>query len=448
MSQRTRSNGVIIDGFGSSYAIRIYNPNPVSITVGSNVISAFQTRDIPDIGTLKSKSGQTSTITDFVPGIGSYNAVDHQKVKYNWNANSFEYGPLDMATPAPNPKPFTMWAFGTLSPAMDPSLLQDSDALFGAIDSTAILKARATNQMRPDEPDMGFDLAQFIGELTDFSGFYKAVGQHMLGLRSKLTDMIYRQIVPRRRDKHLRKRGSSWSLSGITEAGVSADLARKLVWQPLIADIHKLRKKLLDLDAAYRRTLNPQTVVVRGKSQSNSYKLNNWTQTNGHVKHACTYTRTKDVVTWALIRRKPLAIPGNAFLRHYLGLYPRASVLWELKSLTFVFDMFADVGKWLRQFESGPVSIPFETLSTGYSVKTVSSIVHQTTLNWPFHHGSALVGATGADFERTSYQRFNAPLEWNNSAIEPLQIGLPNMDQVGTIAELVYMAWNRNSRRD
>lgn len=136
------------------------------------------------------------------------------------------------------------------------------------------------------------------------------------------------------------------------------------------------------------------------------------------------------------------------FMRHYFGLMDNwTSVGWELVPLSFIVDWFIDVGRFLRQFERSSTVVPHTITQSGWSVKT--TITHADELIWNLHTdltgGSTHTGVAGA-YQKVTYQRQPGSLDFDNSDIEPLQIGLPNLSQVGTLGEILLLKFRNQVR--
>ena len=204
-----------------------------------------------------------------------------------------------------------------------------------------------------------------------------------------------------------------------------------------------------NFDRSYARLSNPKLMRVRGRAESTVYAVPTAQGLTISGQYVITSRRrTKEVVAWALVKPKRINLPKLNFLYHYFGLYPRVSVAWEFIPLSFLIDMVIDVGSYLRQFELGPIQVEFETVSSGYSVKSTDT--HNDQQFWSFNNTSDLTGpahvpgATGT-YRKSQYIRVPGPIAWGAENIAPIQVGLPSLGQLGTIGEMVYLAFGRHN---
>jgi hypothetical protein len=303
--------------------------------------------------------------------------------------------------------------------------------------------------MQPGVPPVGANIAQFLGELTDFRGFLEGLYGRLTQLPSKIANMLL-TVKPSRRRAY---NGNPWK--GITGAdlissGVQADIVLKLVVEPLVKDLKQIKRAWLDLERAYRRANSSKPYVVRGSARSESYA----TPTDYGSSSMGSFVRSQrlrqiEVHTWALVGHTlPFDLSKAAFMRHYFGLLDHwTSTAWELIPLSFIVDWFADIGRFLRQFERSSTVMPFTIIQSGWSVKT--TIVHADDLIWNLHTdltgGATHPGVTGA-YQKVTYSRTPGSLDFDNSDIEPLQIGLPNLGQIGTLGELLFLKFRSSIR--
>ena len=441
---RTRTRDLKALGTSGSRTIRVTN---MSATTGVTIAGAFyspgQTRDIvfpQDTGVVNNReiTGSKDNITDEPHGVGAYNEVNHTKEEWNYQLQA------GFATTLMLTKSGVPYRVQYLAGVEGASVCHQNNGVdagsYPPLSSTATLKALAANSMRPGEPPVGADLLQFIGELTDFRGLLENIGKRLLKLPSAIANLLL-NVSPRKRARRYEQAWKSLTLASIISTGVSADLAWKLVWGPLIKDLKKIRRAVYDLDRAYRRVLAAKPFVVRGYAQASSSAtpMDYGSSTMGGFVRSFR-TKQLEVRTWAMVQHTSPDLKRRDFMYHYLGLYPRVSVAWELMPLSFVVDWFVDIGRWLRQFEQSPVQLPFKVIQSGYSVK--STVTHADIWIWNLHSdltgGATIPGVTGG-YQKVQYQRLRDSLIFNSSAIEPLQFGLPSLGQLGTLGELVFL---------
>lgn len=423
----------------------------MTIYVGAWTIPAGVTSKVTTLGGYKDLQGSTGVITD-VGGLRDlvFNNCDHTVNKVENCTNTAYNHDWQRVTIASGPsagKPCDIRVNGTMNPVGAQYEYGTDVQSYLNVSSVAALKLQAEGQMKPGAPPQGFDLAQFIGELTDFSSLFKSIARGLLNAKDDLLDRTAHLLSRRIYRAAFTVEQKPWSeiaaivFKHLLNVGVSSHLAWKLVYEPLYRDLGKLKDALLRYDDRLRRLQLPKTFRVYGTAISQGSALAD----SGPIGLSYGYNgvQTRKVVTWALVRQKPLfnVVPSK-FLRAYYGLSPRLSVAWELMPLSFVVDWFMDIGAWLRQFDGSVYQIPFELISSGYSVKDEWSVqwIARPTYQW----ANAFVGVTfkpvmGKRF-KSVYQRRAGGITFNPAgAMQPLELKLPNLGQLGTLAELVYV---------
>jgi hypothetical protein len=385
-------------------------------------------------------TGTNESITDWQKGLGSYNECSQTKDQWAY--------PLS-AVPT---KTYNLQKSGNtyrveFLPSNVAASLQNlnTSATAGSYppqDSSTVLKARATNQMQPGVPPIAANMSQFLGELTDFRGFFEGLYERLLKLPSTIANMLLTAKPSKRR----RLSGGPWNgISGadIIGAGVQADLVWKLVISPMIKDCKQIKRAWLDLERVYRRVLSTKPYRVRGRAESSSDAPPMDYGSSSMASYVRSWRQRKiEVCTWAMVRNDvPFDLSKGAFMRHYFGLMDNwTSTGWELVPLSFIVDWFVDVGRFLRQFERSSTVLPHTIVSSGWSVKT--TITHADELIWNLHTdltgGATHPGVAGA-YQKVTYLRQPGSLDFDNSDIEPLQIGLPNLSQIGTLGEILAL---------
>jgi hypothetical protein len=146
------------------------------------------------------------------------------------------------------------------------------------------------------------------------------------------------------------------------------------------------------------------------------------------------------VVVWSLVDYAPIQLNEWNALKQFYALHPRMGTAWELIPLSFVVDMFVDIGRFISQFDRRQVVRPGVIRTSGYSVKDT---LEMKAIMFPgvLLSGSKIYGAPDVAISgtvtRKEYARVKASL-LNIPSIEPIRIKLPNLSQVGTLAELVW----------
>jgi hypothetical protein len=442
---RTRTRGALSSGTYGSLSAFVNNASGNTISVGGRSIPpyAFEyfTWDQNHVGVDgRDYGGKLETITDNPSGVGVYNEVDQVKEEADYPLQVVEFT-RDLKTPDGDDYNVTFW--GNVASSYCQKAVPTGGP-YPPQDGATVLKARATNTMKPSEPPMGADIANFIGELTDFDQLLKNLGRNLLATPGRVLALLAARKNPKRWKFKLNKTILDLTVADLVKLGVSADLARKLVWEPLIKDIQKIKRAIYDYDRAYARCLSMDPFRVRGRASSESNcQVVYGSSSAGNIIYSDRQRRI-EVVTWAQCAYEFPAMPDTSFFTHYYGLWARPSLLWEWTSLSFIFDWFVDVGRWLRQFERSPYQLPFRVVQSGYSVK--ETVTHTDELRWNLHSsltGGATLPPVQGKYSTVSYKRFRAPLEFNNADIEPLQIRLPSLGQIGTLAELILLSLKR-----
>jgi hypothetical protein len=190
----------------------------------------------------------------------------------------------------------------------------------------------------------------------------------------------------------------------------------------------------------------PTTVRHRGvATDTGSSVINDVYWSNYYAYRTRRADAERKVVVWSLVKYDGVVLSDIAGIRAFYALYPRVETIYELTRLTFVLDMFIDMGRFVKQFDRRQIIRSGNIIASGYSVKDTV----ERSRSWSFarsNTGTPYYGAPAIDLEGSvksvSYTRTRAPL-LNIPVIEPPRIGLPNLSQCGTIAELIYAAFRR-----
>jgi hypothetical protein len=234
---------------------------------------------------------------------------------------------------------------------------------------------------------------------------------------------------------------AAYAYTALLRTGISAHVAWKLVYEPLVRDVKNLRNAIARYDEVLRSLQLPKPFRVYGVGVSKFGYLTD----SGLIGRSYGSNRacTRTVRTWALVRQKPLhSVVPSKFFRQYYGLNARLSTAWELTPLSFIVDWFLDVGGWLRQFDGSVYQIPFELLQSGYSVKDEYTIacIGRPTKQWDAFTGSANLPLVRGKVSRSVYTRTTGGISFSPSAVmQPIQLRLPNFGQLGTLSELIYL---------
>lgn len=441
---RLRTQGALSSpSSGYAWTVRITNPNPVSITVNGYVVSAGSERSIvfnpaSQYGSAAYiREGKVSTMTDEPSGWDRYNPIDHSTEEWKCGlreADTFQYNGVKSG------RPYSVLITGVCSARLAFSGFPGGS--YPPYSSAAVLKSIASGQMKPGKFPVEHDLVQMLGELAEMRDTLNLIGVRLATLPQVVANYLTADPKLGRRSKYLYPR--TLSLRGLAQLGINVDLARKLVWQPLISDCEKLKKAISKFDAVYRRAQNPEPIVVHGSASSeSSFQREPGTVGNYITWH--TSTRRRKVVTWALVKRSPVLPNQRAgFLRNYFGIWPRTSLAWEFTNLSFVVDYVVNVGDWLRAFEESPFEVPYKVLSSGHSVKDeeqrVGFVSVGPSADWT---GLAIPSPVRGEATIKSYKRVVESLDFNvSSVIPPISVRVPSMTQVVTMTELLLSAFS------
>jgi hypothetical protein len=432
----------------------------VNIAAGATAVLNFAQSNWPSWG-YDGITGRNETMTDEHGIIGGYNPCNHVKEVFDYPVQNGASMTLNLVKSGQKYSVTYLPGGESCSAAIRD--VPNFSTSYPAIASVDALKAQAIGSMRPGEPPTGVDLLQFLGELTDFSDLLESTARKIshAGVEiekflltkpgSKLMfggELFHAILDDGRAMKERVKYAFSLSLADWALLGANWHLAMKLLWDPLIQDLKKIKRAVYNLDRAYMRIKNPKPQVVKGRasSKANAPNVTGGRTAAGHYVIS-QRQRTREVVVWAQVLCEPVGVIPFTFLWHYLGLYPRTSVAWELTPLSFVVDMVIDIGSYLRQFELAPIQLQFKTIKSGCSVKNTDT--HTDQLYWSFNNNTDLTGpahvrgSTGT-YTSSQYIRTPGPIAWDAGSATPVQIGVPSFGQWGTILELIFSMWGRS----
>jgi hypothetical protein len=453
---RTRNLGTHPDASLATLNLTIKNPGVTAVTVGAWNVNAGAT--LTNVGSISHRAEvimNRQVMTDITgPKKLQYNQVSHTKLKCDAKSIAVDTGFMraTIASGVSAGKPIDVKLSGTLGSAYWYQVEKDygfsgpTAEYLGTL-SFAVLKAQAEGQMAPGAPPQGADVALYLAELTDFTSVFRKAAELMMkareGILTRTAQHLSKKFARAIRDKPTIQLAAIVH-SHLVNVGINAHLAWKLVYEPLIRDSKVLADAIRRYDDTLRKLQLPKAFRVYGRAESSSSSSGS----TGAVGHSAGWkgTQSKTAVTWALVRQAPLfnVLPSR-FFREYYGLTARVSTVWETIPLTFIADMFVDIGQWLRQFDGSVYQIPFELLASGHSQKTewTTTVTGGVSQQWQaLFTGVRLQDLlSSGDYSRTAYTRVVGGVSFSPSAVlQPLQIKLPNLGQLGTIAELVYLS--------
>jgi hypothetical protein len=320
------------------------------------------------------------------------------------------------------------------------------------------LLAEATTDAHPAGIKPGFNVGQQIGEMLELG---KSLAQlSKIGLQANRSYLALQQQGSKnplkelfgKRSKRLSKYTRQlndprlWTLKDHLDFLVQANLTNQLVVKPTVQALNSFRpalKKFGDLLAKYS---NGEPFVVHGKADrasSSEYDFSGYPY--DYYSYGATWNHTVEVHVTAMVRiTSDLSLMRDDIKRAYFGLGPRLDTAVELFPWSFVISWFIDVCSAARNWSSRPIdSITFDVLSSGWSKTTTSEGTgYIDVCSGAYRTYMRRVSADGAiaPGRRTlrTYKRELRELPWSTFAIPSPDIGLPNLGQVGTLAQLIY----------
>jgi len=297
--------------------------------------------------------------------------------------------------------------------------------------------------MRPGVIPGVVDLPRAIAELKDFATMWKHGANSLAAVRSgkrpsdflKEFDRGYADFMR----KTVRKNGIVLhkTVDELIGTLIAADLTYKFAIKPLLEDIAGVCKAFAKLEETMTSLAHPQPFRVYGKASDSDTSDYGETQLQLFKKQLAG-TVKRDVRTWAICRRDVVDLSVLDTMRRLLKLDLRARTLWDLTPLSFVCDWFVRVGDFIGQFDPETLSLPYRVLASGASVKDTFTLTSQKTMfsgvSWVVPSG--LVTVSGKHF-KTVYTRTPMELPWTDNAINPIKFGLPSLDKVGTLIEIL-----------
>jgi hypothetical protein len=333
------------------------------------------------------------------------------------------------------------------------SLVDGPSGAMPLVKSRAVCESIACNSIKPNQLAAIIDIPRFIGELTDLSLLFKGAKKRLgsaleqwwnstAGKKSSLAYWYDRRLPYLGKRSDLSERAAR--LPG--QRAIGADLAWKFFVEPLVSELALIKKAIVGLDESYRKLLNPQPFIMRGSFTDNGESIP-YSNTLTYYRYQTQRSLKREVHCWLQARHKPVVVNEMELLRNRLGLMVNVSSMWELIPLSFVFDMFVDVGSFLQQFDGSVLNLDYTILAQGSSCK--DTLVTHTTLyplggTWGLTAGANVPTVTGRKTTVT-YDRIGKSLPLNGSMLTPVQTRLPSFGQGWTIAELFYSALQRRN---
>jgi hypothetical protein len=382
------------------------------------------------------KVGVVESIEDEPSGHGQYNEVTHSKVEWMnplvpvSSRHESVYKSRDLVVDTSG-----------LSASRN-SLLSwaATNAYFG--DSEANAVQRAVNSMQFDIQDAPFNLPVFLGELRDFKDVATRFSSGLIGLKNRRRDKkLYEDLFKSKSDLH------RTPILEVAKAIASADLTYQFAIKPFINDLRAMLMTGKHLSSQLDRLRRTKPVVVRGSvNDSGALSPAYYKQTYPyrHYERAeCIADRS--ITAWALCQYDWSVFPEPnevLLLLDSLGFDQPLDTAWQLLPWSFLIDYFVGLSEFFNQFDGSYYDLPYTIIEDGYSVKTVYDATVTTYFDTGIYASewdNTDVGSYAAGkVVTTTYKRRKGPLSYGSIALPTL--GMPNLRQLGNIADLVILS--------
>lgn len=443
---RTRNTKQIIPG--ESMQLKFVNPSASFNDAGrfGTIPSGTSFRAFSAIGA--EILGEISSIDDAINTAGhplSYNPVTHSKElwacpKSYWN-NSWTYKahPVSGLPVKVSCETFQASSVQMLSLLALPPLT-----------GQATLAAQASSQLKPGSPKEAIDVPRFLAELKDLDGLLRGNIANITDLHTawkrgagRMGDKSFGAVCAQLYIPYGRRvppgavRRSESSLSKLFQL----DLAYKFMIKPLVDESMKITQCLSRMQQTLESLKKEDITVLRGRSSAQVSGSEVFVSNDYH-RHLKEQSVERTCVAWSIVKRDWTSVTEAQYFRSMFAITPRIQTVWELVPLSFVLDMVVDVGKWLSQFDGSALTVPYTVRESGLSYKDVTTT---TVSTFPFK-GHAWLGPTMPSFSpirgvmtKKSYNRTVTALSFDSHVVQPLDIRLPNLGQIGTLLEMLYL---------
>jgi len=213
-----------------------------------------------------------------------------------------------------------------------------------------------------------------------------------LRFRTLLYDFLKKLVVPRRALKRGSRKGLSPSQIRLDYA-TSKWLEYRYGWMPIYSSIYGAMEELQKTF----RTDNALSV----RSQGSVSKTFTSTSGNGEINTPKIVTTTKTSTRAQYIMF--FCVPPESTISNWTSLNP-VGIAWELIPLSFVFDWFLNVGKYLDELETYvrfASSFRFGQLTQSGLTETVSTTDGVSDLGFTYFPNGFLAGGSGINSKHT-----------------------------------------------
>jgi len=312
---------------------------------------------------------------------------------------------------------------------------------FPFLESDANLQAEAISNMHPQVIKPGFDASLQAAEMVEAFISMKALVNRVRRIKSDL-DRLNKWNSPRVRRILGQRTYKEITLRNWADLAVSLDLGYTLALKPTI-DATKQLVEAVRKHANVVKRVTSERVTLHGVSSRKSTR-SSFQPSYTHHWGASIEDEVEVRVTAEVQYHSPLT---NELLdeldRAYYGLVPSISTAWEALPLSFIVDMFWNLGNYLAGVSKRPLaSIQYTVISTGWS-KTNRMTVHgwvdpcKGSDRAAFRTIEAPSLITGSA-TRMTYLREPKAFDLTEGKTPPPDIGLPSLPQAKTIAEIAY----------
>jgi hypothetical protein len=215
---------------------------------------------------------------------------------------------------------------------------------------------------------------------------------------------------------------------------VTADLLRKFAIEPFLADLDRFGKLSNHIADQWVKLMAGEPLIGTGRFQRSRTTTVVEDTMDGQLTTKATTSRVTNA--WEKYKVSfPMGPPEfHNVVLEALGFTKPLSVLWEFKTLSFVWDYFIGIGDFIYQIEADGLlnGMVVTRLDSGYSHKVTVQCEHEFNATRPIYDQ---VGPTRGETTYVYYER-TPGLPLVNFALPALS--LPTAQQWVTIAELAF----------
>lgn len=388
-------------------------------------------------------TGAKGTISDSYTTPGSFNTVVHETWKYSCPLVLVKYeGQCTVGGPGNWTADATVKSeFSTACPRW---VVEWGVAEWPFMATNEQLLQEAISSVDPGVVRPRFDISQQVGEMIEGVKQLQDINLDIKRIADDIT-RLNRWNSPAVRRALGQKTFGQLSIVDWAGLAVHADLGYNLAIKPTVNAV----KQFIAATRSARDSLEAlvaDEVTLHGVSKREATVNKVWG--TPQELYTCGQSRVYTKTVHATIQVKFLNDLSDELVKKfdeaYFGLIPHIGTAWELTPLSFVIDMFVDLGRVAAQWGTSPIEdIRYKVLQTGWSVKDQCTVNGWTnvcdgtyTNDYRRVHGAP---AVKGELVYTHYVRepkqFDVPGEFTP---KPPPVHLPNLGQAKTIAELIY----------